>query len=105
MEAQRAVMVDLKVTLRSQVAERYDVTLDGVLKARVRAAPQRGGANEEVSEVLAAFLDVPKSGINLVAGSSSQRKRFHVESVQRTAVRVSSDGGRATDHTPSKSTK
>ena len=104
-EAQRVVTVDVKVTPRSRLAEVYDVTSDGVLKVRVRAAPERGRANEEVSEVLAAFLGMPKSGIKLVGGSSSQRKRYRVEAVQRTATRVSSDGARATDHTPSKSTK
>jgi uncharacterized protein YggU (UPF0235/DUF167 family) len=103
--AERVVTVDVKVTRRSQLAEVYDVTSGGVLKVKVRAAPERGRANQKVSEVLAAFLGVPRSGIKLVAGSSSQRKRFRVESVQRIAVRIAGDGARATDHTPSKSTK
>jgi uncharacterized protein YggU (UPF0235/DUF167 family) len=48
-------------------------------RIRVRAAPERGRANEEVAERLAAHLGVPPSRLTLVRGAASPRKIFRLE--------------------------
>lgn len=53
----------------------------GALKIAVRAAPERGRANEELLQVLASALDLPASAFELVAGATSQTKRLRVSGV------------------------
>jgi uncharacterized protein (TIGR00251 family) len=49
------------------------------LKLAVRAAPERGRANEEVLALLAAALDLPVAALVIETGSTSQDKRVRVE--------------------------
>jgi len=51
------------------------------LKVAVRAAPERGRANEELVRVLAEALDLPATAFVLVAGATSQDKRLRVSGV------------------------
>jgi uncharacterized protein YggU (UPF0235/DUF167 family) len=48
-------------------------------RVRVRAAPEKGRANDEAAERLAAHLGVPPSLLTLVGGAASSRKRFRLE--------------------------
>lgn len=50
----------------------------GVLRVDVTAAPERGKANEEVVELLAATLDVPRSRLEIVRGAVQPRKQVLV---------------------------
>jgi hypothetical protein len=52
---------------------------DGSLRVRVRAAPERGRANREVLERLAAFLDVRVSRLTIVRGEGASTKWVRVE--------------------------
>jgi uncharacterized protein len=47
-------------------------------RVRVRAAPEKGRANAEVAERLAAHLGVPPSRLTLVRGASSSHKQFRL---------------------------
>ena len=49
------------------------------LKARVSAAPHDGEANEALVALLARELDIAKSKVRLVAGTSSRMKRVEVD--------------------------
>jgi uncharacterized protein YggU (UPF0235/DUF167 family) len=49
-----------------------------VLKARVRAAPEKGIANAALEELLAGALGVPKSAVSVVAGGTSRLKSVKV---------------------------
>jgi len=51
----------------------------GDYRVHVGAAPEKGRANREVVERLAAHLDVPPSRLTLVRGASSSRKIFKLE--------------------------
>lgn len=51
----------------------------GSFVVRVKAAPERGRANEEVVERLAGHLGLPPSRLRLVSGAASSRKRFRLE--------------------------
>lgn len=46
-----------------------------VLRARVRAAPEKGKANASLVALLAGWLDVPKSACKLVMGGKSRLKQ------------------------------
>jgi uncharacterized protein YggU (UPF0235/DUF167 family) len=47
-----------------------------VLKARVRAAPEDGAANEGVRRLLAKALGLPASAVRLEAGATARLKTF-----------------------------
>jgi len=49
-----------------------------VLKARVRAVPEKGKANAALEELVATALGVPKSAVRVVAGGTSRLKSVHV---------------------------
>jgi uncharacterized protein YggU (UPF0235/DUF167 family) len=55
--------------------------LDGVLKVRVRAAPEKGRANAAVEELLARELGVPRRNVRVVAGHTAPRKTVEVDGV------------------------
>ena len=48
----------------------------GALKVAARAAPERGKANKEIEELLAAFFGVSKSQVSVAGGLTSRRKRI-----------------------------
>jgi uncharacterized protein YggU (UPF0235/DUF167 family) len=48
-------------------------------RVRVRAAPEKGRANVEIADRLAAHLGVPLSRLTLVRGATSSRKLFRLE--------------------------
>lgn len=49
-----------------------------VLKARVRAAPTEGEANDALIRLLAKALDVARRNVNLTAGTTSRIKRVTI---------------------------
>lgn len=51
------------------------------LKVAVRAPPEKGKANAEVEELLAAFLGVGKTQVAVVAGQTSRHKRLVVAGI------------------------
>ena len=53
---------------------------DGI-KAAVRAAPERGRANDELLDVLACALGVPRDDLEIVAGATSQEKKVRLHGV------------------------
>jgi uncharacterized protein (TIGR00251 family) len=48
--------------------------LDDALRIRVRAAPERGKANEAVCELIASALGVPVRAVTIVRGHTSRDK-------------------------------
>ena len=57
-----------------------DILSDGrsVLKARVRAAPSEGEANEAVCRLIAKAMGVPPRDVTLIAGATARIKRLSV---------------------------
>ncbi len=53
-------------------------TRDGALLVRLNASPVDGAANEELIEVLAESLGVPKRTVTIVAGARSRSKKVAV---------------------------
>lgn len=61
--------------------EGVEVRADGqaVVKARVRAAPEKGAANAALEALVAKALGVPKTAVSVVAGETSRVKTVRVE--------------------------
>jgi uncharacterized protein YggU (UPF0235/DUF167 family) len=61
--------------------EGVETLADGrtVLKARVRAAPEKGQANTALEALMAKALGVPKSNVSVVAGATGRIKTVRVE--------------------------
>lgn len=70
--------VVVKVKPGSRKRPGVEVGADGQLTVYVREQAVNGKANEAVARVLAAYLDVPRSRIELVSGATSRLKRFRV---------------------------
>jgi uncharacterized protein YggU (UPF0235/DUF167 family) len=80
---QRDNGIDLFVRLTPKAAlDRIDGigTADGRshLKARVRAVPENGAANQALERMLAKALRVPVSAVSVIAGGTSRLKTLRV---------------------------
>jgi uncharacterized protein (TIGR00251 family) len=58
-----------------------------VLRVRVRAAPEKGKANEAVRALIAAALEVPPSSVTLKRGASSRDKVLEIQGFDEDEVR------------------
>ena len=70
------------VEIRAQPGAKRNAVLgvrDSALRVSVTQAPERGKANEAITEVLAEFLGVRRSRVSLVSGETHPRKRFLVK--------------------------
>lgn len=76
------VLVRLRLTPRSSkdaIETTIEETAEGpALKARVRAVPEDGAANAAATLVLAKWLGVSKSAVEIAAGHKSRIKSFLV---------------------------
>jgi len=58
----------------------------GALKLEVQAPPDRGKANAAVIALLARLLDVPRSAVVLVGGTTSQDKIVEIQGIDAEAL-------------------
>jgi uncharacterized protein (TIGR00251 family) len=60
------------------------------LKVAVRAAPERGKANEEIVELLADFFEVTVQNVSVVSGMTSRNKKIRIDglSIDRALARI-----------------
>lgn len=68
----------------------WDIDVDGrpVLKARVRARPVEGEANDALIRLLAITLGVSRSSVTLVRGGQSRVKMIEVAGLDDTGMRA-----------------
>ncbi len=75
------VIITVRLTPRSnrdEVAGVEDHGGEGVLKARVRAVPEAGRANEALETLIAKWLGVPPSTVTVAHGGKSRLKQVAV---------------------------
>jgi uncharacterized protein YggU (UPF0235/DUF167 family) len=67
--------------------EGWETASDGSrhLKARVRAVPEDGKANQALVALLAKTLSVPKSAIRIASGATARLKRIEIADAAVTA--------------------
>jgi uncharacterized protein (TIGR00251 family) len=76
------VMLKVRLTPKSgrdEVAGLEAFGEDAVLKARVRALPEEGKANQALVRLIAHWLRVPPSSVSVVQGGKSRLKQVLVE--------------------------
>lgn len=73
-----ADIVTVKVKPGSRKGPLVETGADGELTIYVREPAVDGKANDAVTRVLAAHLQLPRSRVELVAGATSRQKRFRV---------------------------
>jgi uncharacterized protein (TIGR00251 family) len=85
-----AVLLSLRLTPKSarDAVEGIETLSNGrsVLKARVRAVPEDGKANEALLRLLAKALDLPIRALSLSTGASGRTKVVRIEGSQETAL-------------------
>jgi uncharacterized protein len=64
---------------RSRKNEVSTKLADGTLKVHVTAPPEKGKANEQVCQVLAAHFKVPVRAVQIVTGHSNPRKVVRIQ--------------------------
>lgn len=69
----------VKVIPKSSKTELAGYLADGTWKIKIAAAPEKGKANRELIDFLAAHLNVAKSRIRITSGETSPLKRIHVD--------------------------
>lgn len=77
--------LEVLVTPRA-AAERVGPVEAGVLRIRVTRPPADGEANRAVQRLIARALDLPPSGLRLVSGERSRRKRFAIDALSATEL-------------------
>ncbi|MER8485565.1 DUF167 family protein [Mesorhizobium sp. M1322] len=81
---QRNDGVDLFVRVTPKAAmdrrEGIEISADGRshLKARVRAVPENGAANQALERLVAMMLGVPRSAVSVVAGRTARLKTLRI---------------------------
>jgi uncharacterized protein len=71
----------LKITVKVKPNSRENSVKETGLNTyeiKVSVPPEKGKANDKVIELLAKFLNIPKSAINLRSGSTSRNKIFEI---------------------------
>ena len=86
-----AVVFDVRVVPRASKSEIVGV-YDGALKVRIAAPPVDGAANAELIRLLAKAFGVARSGIDIIAGSTSKTKRVSIRGPSRAAVEAVLNG-------------
>ena len=74
------VVIEVRATPRARRSGLAGVR-DGALLLRLHAPPVEGAANEELVDLLATLLGVPRRAITIVTGGRNRLKRVRVEGV------------------------
>jgi hypothetical protein len=85
------VMLSVRLTPKSARDEIVGVESFGgeaVLKARVRAVPEGGRANEALERLVARWLKVPPSFVSVAQGGKSRLKQMLIEGDPDTLIRL-----------------
>jgi uncharacterized protein (TIGR00251 family) len=77
-DGKRGSALAVRVTPRASRNEIVGVLNDGTIKVHLAAQPSDGEANVELVEFLAEVLGVPKSRLEIVAGSNGRDKLVSV---------------------------
>jgi uncharacterized protein (TIGR00251 family) len=77
------VVIDVRVIPRASKAGLAG-TRDDALLVRLKAPPVEGAANDELIELIAGVLEVPRRSVRIVAGERARLKRVRVDGLSVT---------------------
>jgi uncharacterized protein len=70
--------IQIKVSPKSRATEFMELMDDGTYKIRLKAAPEKGKANEELIKFLAQELNISKDGIKIISGHTDRKKLLKI---------------------------
>lgn len=79
------VRIRVRLTPRGG-ADRIEGVVDGVLRARVAAAPVDGEANDALERLVARELGVPRTAVRIASGATARTKVLEVDEIDAAAV-------------------
>jgi len=82
-EVDEGVVFLAKIVPGSNSPTRFCGLLDGMLKVKVSAAPEKGKANKCLLGFLAGQLGVKKNAINIISGQTSPVKHIQVTGLSK----------------------
>ena len=85
-EVDGGVVFTAKIVPGSNSPTRICGLLDGMLKVKVSAAPERGKANQCLLKFLAKELDVKKNAVSIIRGQRSPVKHVQVLGISADAL-------------------
>jgi len=85
-EPEPAAVLEVQVIPRA-ARDRVSRSPDGAVRVHVTRPPAEGEANRAVARLLAGFLDLPPSALELVGGARSRHKRFRARGLDAAALR------------------
>jgi uncharacterized protein len=91
-DGKKGAALAVRITPRSSRNEIVEVQEDGTVKIHITAAPVDGEANSVLIEFLADILGVPKSRVDIVAGSSGRDKLITVLEMDANEVQKRIEG-------------
>jgi uncharacterized protein (TIGR00251 family) len=68
------ITLRVKVTARSASSEIVGELVDGTLKVKIAAPPERGKANQALIALLAEHYRVPRTSVTIVSGHTASLK-------------------------------
>ena len=77
-DGKKGAAIAVRVTTRASKNQIVGTLNDGTIKVRITAAPIEGQANDELVEFLSDVLEIAKSRIEIVAGSTGRDKLISV---------------------------
>lgn len=77
-DGKKGAAIAVRVTTRASKNQIVGALNDGTIKVRITAAPIEGQANDELVEFLSDVLEIAKSRIEIVAGSTGRDKLISV---------------------------
>ena len=77
-DGKKGAAIAVRVTTRASKNQIVGALSDGTIKIHITAAPTEGQANDELVKFLSDVLDVAKSSIEIVAGSTGRDKLISV---------------------------
>jgi len=83
---QRGAALAIRVTPRASRNEIVEILNDGTVRVRLTAPPVEGKANEALRSFLADVIGVPKSKIEIVAGTTGRDKLVSILDMDAEAV-------------------
>ncbi len=83
---QKGSALAIRVTPRASRNEISEILSDGTVKVRLTAPPVEGKANQALIEFLAEILEVPRTRIEIIAGTTGKDKLVSILDLDASTV-------------------
>ena len=80
-ETNGGIIFTAKVIPGSSPPAKISGLLDGMLKIKITAAPEKGKANQSLIKFLSALLGIKKNTISIISGQTSQVKQIQISDI------------------------